>query len=112
MTDEHKGPDTFALRESMAELAGERFKLTGDPRFARAAGVLRGKRGGPPTLDDAEALEFAEALLTSGAACSINDACVKAAILFSPTTTDIKIDATIRRLSRKLRKVSDITSHG
>ena len=109
MTDEHKGPDTFALRESVAESACEGFKLTGDPRFARAAGVLRGKRGGPPTLDDAEALEFAEALLTSGAACSINDACVQAAGVFSPTK--IEIDATIQRLSRKLRKVLDITSY-
>ena len=109
MTDEHKGPDTFALRESMAELAGERFKLTADPRFARAAGVLRGKRGGPPTLDDAEALEIAEALLASDAASSINDACVQTANAFSPTP--LEIDAMIQRLRKKLRERLVITSH-
>ena len=111
MTDEHKGPDTSALRESMAALACERFKLTGDPRFAHAAGVLRGKRGGRPPTDDTEGLTLAKNLLTLGAARSPHDACVQAVtILFSPD--DIKIDAKIKRLSRKLKKSSDINSYG
>jgi hypothetical protein len=98
------------FRARVADLVDELAEATGDSRFARAAGVLRGKQGGRPETDDAKALDFAKDLLTSGAARSINDACVKAAtILFSPT--DIKIDATIQRLSRKLRKVSDINSY-
>ena len=97
------------FRARVADLVDELAEATGDSRFARAAGVLRGKQGGRPETDDDKALDFAKALITSGAARSINDACTKAAILFSPT--HIEIDATIQRLSRKWRKASDINSY-
>ena len=97
------------FRARVADLVDELAEATGDPRFARAAGVLRGKQGGRPETDDTKALEFVEDLLTSEAAGSIHDACTQAAIIFSPT--DVEIDATIQRLSRKLRKVLVINSY-
>ncbi len=110
MTDEHKEPDTFARRESIAAVCLEEADATGDSRFTRAAGALLGKLAGRPEIDDTEALAFAGALLASGAASSINDACVQTAVLFSPTP--MKIDATIARLRGKLKKILEVINCG
>ena len=90
-------PDRFRAR--VADLADEWAEQFGDPRFAHAAGILRGKPGGRPEKDDEAALAFAEALLGAGLVGSKNAACVRSAIVYSPTR--IEIDATRARLARK-----------
>ena len=90
-------PERFRAR--ISEVCEELLAQTGDDRFARAAGVLRGKQGGRPETDDAAALAFAEALLDAGLASSKNAACVRAATMYSPTR--IEFDATRARLAKK-----------
>ena len=51
------------------------LNTTGDDRFARAAGVLRGKRAGRGEIDDTAALAMARRLLETGAASTKSDAC-------------------------------------
>ncbi len=71
---------------------------TGDERYRRAAGVLRGKPAGRRAVDDTEALAYAKSLFTAG--CSKNSACIQAAIMYSPKPH--AFDATKARLLRKL----------
>ncbi len=94
MTDEM---ESARLRDSLAKRADKFGAATGDERFRRAAGVLRGKPSGRRAVDDTEALACAKSLFAAG--CSKNSACVQAANLYAPT--DIAIDATIARLLRK-----------
>jgi hypothetical protein len=74
--------------------------LTGDPRFRRAAGVLRGKRMGRRAVNDAEALQLVRAFLTAGAARSRSAAICRAAALIAAPGS---VDAAARRLARKFR---------
>ncbi len=84
-------------RARLAKLADRDWAATGDERFRRAAGVLRGKRAGRPAVDDIEALAYAADLFNGG--CSKNKACIQAAIMYSPKT--LAFDATKARLLRK-----------
>ena len=90
-------PDRFRAR--VADLADELAEQFGDPRFAHAAGILRGKPGGRPEKDDEAALAYAESLFEAGFEPSKNAACVRAATMYSPTR--IEIDATRARLAKK-----------
>ena len=95
-------PDTGAERARIAALAAELAEVTGDMRFRLAAGVLRGKRGGRPPIDDLAALAFAESLIDAGLTRSRNAACRRAASMYSAGRD--KIDITRARLARKLRR--------
>ncbi len=99
MTDDLKSARLRARLATLAERAGE---ATGDERFPRAAGVLRGKPAGRRAVDDTDALAFAESLFDAGLARSRNAACTRAAIMYSPTS--IAIDATRARLLKKFRR--------
>ncbi len=99
MTEDVK---SASLRARLAALADKSGAATGDERFARAAGVLRGKPAGRRAVDDAEALAYAEAMLDAGLARSKNAACTQAAIMYSPTS--IAIDATRARLLKKFAR--------
>jgi hypothetical protein len=90
-------PERFRAR--ISEVCEELLAQTGDDRFARAAGVLRGKPGGRPEKDDEAALAYAESLFEAGFEPSKNAACVRAATMYSPTR--IEIDATRARLAKK-----------
>ncbi len=94
-----RDPKIDEARARIAALADELAKATGDERFRRAAGVLRGKQAGRRAVDDTEALAFAESLLDAGLVRSKNDACIRAAVLYSPTS--LAIDATRARLMKK-----------
>jgi hypothetical protein len=96
MTDDLK---SARLRTRLAALADRAGAATGDERFPRAAGVLRGKPAGRRAVDDRAALELAKSLFDAGLARSKNDACTRAAILYSPTS--LAIDATRARLLKK-----------
>lgn len=96
MTDD---PKSARLRARLAALADKSGEATGDERFRRAAGVLRGKQAGRRAVDDSEALEFAESLFDAGLVNSRNAACTRAAVLYSPTS--FAIDATRARLMKK-----------
>ena len=96
MTDDLK---SARLRDRIAALADRAGAATGDERFRRAAGVLRGKRAGRRAVDDTEALAFAESLLDAGLVRSKNAACTRSAIMYAPTS--IAIDATRARLMKK-----------
>ncbi len=99
MTDD---PKSARLRDSLATLADRLGEATGDERFPRAAGVLRGKQAGRRAVDDSEALAFAESLLDAGLVRSKNAACTRSAIMYSPTS--LAIDATRARLLKKFRR--------
>ena len=99
MTDDLK---SARLRTRLAALADRAGAATGDERFPRAAGVLRGRPAGRPAADDSEALEFAESLLDAGLVRSKNAACTRSAIMYSPTS--LAIDATRARLMKKFRR--------
>lgn len=73
--------------------------LTGDARFRRASGVLRGKPMGRRPVDDAQALELARSFIAAGLARSPTDAARRAAVLTSPPH---QIESTVRRLLKKL----------
>jgi len=87
------------LHDRLAALADRAGEATGDERFPRAAGVLRGKPAGRPAADDSEALAFAESLFDAGLVRSKNAACTRAAIMYAPTC--LAIDATRARLLKK-----------
>ncbi len=89
--------ESARLRDSLATLADRAGEATGDERFARAAGALRGKPAGRRAVDDTEALAYAQSIFTAG--CSKNSACIQAAMIYSPT--DNAFDATKARLLRK-----------
>ncbi len=97
-----RDPKIDEARARIAALADELAKATGDERFRRAAGVLRGKRAGRRAVDDSEALAFAESLLDAGLVRSKNAACTRSAIMYSPTS--LAIDATRARLMKKFRR--------
>jgi hypothetical protein len=78
-------------------------ELTGDSRFRRAAGVLRGKRIGRRAVDDSKALELARAYLDAGIARSPTDALRRAAVLTAPVN---QIETALRRLIRKFQDES------
>ncbi len=90
--------ESARLRDHLAAQAEMAAEATGDERFARAAGVLRGRPAGRRALDDTEALEYAEKLINGG--CSKNAACIQAAILYAPS--ELAFDATKARLLRKV----------
>ena len=94
-----RDPKIDEARARIAALADELAKATGDERFRRAAGVLRGKQAGRRAVDDSEALAYAESLFDAGLVRSRNAACTRAAIIYSPTS--IAIDATRARLMKK-----------
>ena len=94
MTDDM---ESARLRARLADMAAEAAEATGDERFARAAGVLRGKRSGRRAIDDTEPLKYAAKLVDVG--CSKNSACIEAAIRYEPR--ELAIDATRARLLRK-----------
>ena len=75
---------------------------TGDERYRRAAGVLRGKPAGRRAVDDTEALAFAESLLDAGLVRSKNKACIEAAKIYAPT--EIAFDAMRARLLKKFER--------
>jgi len=93
--------ESAGLRARLAKMAAEaeaEAEATGEERFARAAGVLRGKRSGRRAVDDTEALAYAADLVSGG--LSKNKACIQAATTYSPKT--LAFDATKARLLRKL----------
>ncbi len=63
MADDQK---SARLRARLAALADKSGAATGDKRFARAAGVLRGRPAGRRSVDDTEALAFAASLFDAG----------------------------------------------
>ncbi len=94
MTDDM---ESARLRARIAKLIDKAGAATGDERFSRAAGVLRGKRAGRRAVDDTKPLAYAADLFNGG--CSKNEACIQAAIMYSPTRN--AFDATKARLFRK-----------
>jgi len=94
-------PDPSALLASAGDLLDHLAKLTGDPRFRHAEGVLRGRRAGRPAIDDGPALEYAAKLIDAGLVRSVNAACLRAALMYSPTRAEF--DAMRHRLAKKLR---------
>jgi len=91
-----------AHRKRIATTCLALAKRTGDDRFARAAGVLHGRRAGRPAIDDGPALAFATSLLDAGLARSTNAACQRAALMYSPTQAEV--NATRARIAKKLRR--------
>jgi hypothetical protein len=90
-------PDLRAIRAAeLDRLADE----SGDARYRRAAGVLRGKPGGRPPCDDGAALGLAESLEAAGIARSRRDACMRAARLHATTRAEVAPMA--ERLRKKL----------
>jgi len=85
------------------QLAAELTKLgreSGDARFKRAAGILRGAQAGRPAADDDAPLRFALNLLANGAEKSMNAAAWYAADCYALGPTErAKMQ---RRLRRKL----------
>jgi len=88
-------------RARVAEICEELAEATGDDRFARAAGALRGKPAGRPATNDGPALAYARSMLAAGLARSKNRACAKAAAIYARRTVDI--DSTRARLMKKLK---------
>jgi hypothetical protein len=72
--------------------------LTGDRRFRRAAGILRGKRIGRRAVDDTQALVLARSLLDAKLVPSRTAAVKRAALL---TAEPHQIESAIRRLLKK-----------
>ena len=66
--------ETDHVRTQLASELDRHGERTGDSRFTRAAGVLRGKKAGRPKIDDSAALNMARALYETGVAKSIHDA--------------------------------------
>ena len=96
MTDDMK---SARLRARLAALADKFGAATGDERFARAAGVVRGNPAGRRKVDDSEALEYAESLFDAGLVHSKNAACIEAAKIYAPS--ELAFDATRARLMKK-----------
>jgi len=94
-------PDDWAAR--VADACDGIAGLTRDPRFRRAAGILRGKKIGRHAVDDRQALDLARALLTAGLVRSRTAAIRRAAVLTAPAH---QIETAVRRLLRKSRDES------
>lgn len=95
-------PDRFAerIRRRLADACAEAAELSGDGRFARAAGALRGGRGGRPAADDAEPLALARAYFEGGVVPSRRAACRRAAFLYAQDRESR--DRLTRRLQKKM----------
>ena len=91
--------DRADLRAVTADLLASLGRVTGDPRFSHAAGILRGGKAGRPELDDAAALGLARRLIAEGAAKSRRNACEIAATFYADHA---ETNAMIGRLQRKL----------
>ena len=91
--------DLVRLRvaDSLLRLADE----TGDGRFRRASGVLRGGRGGAPERNDAALLAEARELMATGAARTWNRALGQVA----RTIADGRVRSHAERLRRKARRL-------
>jgi hypothetical protein len=89
-------PSEWALR--VADACDGLAALTEDPRFKRAAGILRGKRIGRRQVDDGQALDLARAFLAAGLVRSRTAALRRAAVLTAPAH---QIDSAVRRLAKK-----------
>ena len=70
-------------RSFMAAVLDKYHARTGDSRFSRAAGALRGGKAGHPRIDDSAALRHARTLLATGLATSKRQAMMRAASLFA-----------------------------
>jgi hypothetical protein len=74
---------------------------TGDERFSRAAGAVRGLHAGRKATDDTEALRQMRYILDCATASGIE----QAARFVSRTMTGHSQKATARRLSKKFRRI-------
>jgi hypothetical protein len=92
--------DTLADPATAASVLTTLADQTGDRRYARAAGVLRGRTGGRPVKQDYAALERVAALLADGTAASIPQAARFVARAFWGEESSI---AAAGRLERKFR---------
>lgn len=71
---------------------------TGDNRYRHAAAILRGRVGGRPPIDDAEALQEIERLITNGKSLAVALGVVSRRLAASNP------EPVARRLRRKLKK--------
>jgi hypothetical protein len=76
-------------------------QASGDERFARAAGVVRGRHGGRPRINDSAALAQMAALLRDRAAQSVDAA---AAYVARSMPGQHSPESTAQRLARKYRR--------
>ncbi len=95
MTDDLKSD---RRRAHVANLCDKWGAASGDERWRRAAGALRGKRSGRHEIDDTAPLAFAAELVDAG--LSRNSACIQAAIRYEPK--ELAIDAMKARLLTKI----------
>jgi len=86
----------FRVADTLAELATE----TGDARFKRAAGILRGAMGGAVERDDAALLAEAAELVRTRQARTWNHALRQVARVLP----DGCVKSHVERLRRKLRR--------
>lgn len=79
-----------------------------DARFRSAAAMLRGKRAGRPSVDDAAALQQAESYLATGIARTAYEAATFAARYYAPShQVETMRDRLRKKLRRKLIKSED-----
>jgi hypothetical protein len=90
------------LRRAAAEVLTGLADLTGDARFRRAAGIVKGRCAGRPKHDDDDALALVRHLLETRAARSCRAACSLAAAMFCARSH--QVPAMRDRLQRKLRQ--------
>lgn len=100
MARQHQCKDVDSLRATIAGLLDEMADAAGDKRFRSAAAMVRGNPAGRQRKDDAQALEYAEALLAMGAASSPHRACAMTAEVFAPSE---QVEAMRDRIRKKLR---------
>ena|ERR1700676_187609 len=91
----------FAEAARLDQLAAE----TGDERFRRAAGALRGRRAGRPGLPDDDALAGMASMLKTGEAGSVTEAATMEAISVGGRAVDVD---RLRRKFRKFRQLAQV----
>jgi hypothetical protein len=94
--------DSHAERMAYAATLDEMAKSTGDARYARAAGALRGKPGGRPPCDDSAALRQMRDLIACGTASGIEQA---ARFVSRTVPGQHSTAATAARLAMKYRRL-------
>jgi hypothetical protein len=89
-------------RTVLARLLDALAKRTADPRFARAAGILRGKHAIRPARDDSAALAQIGDLLAHGTASSAEQA---ARFVARTLQSEHSVEGATERLVRKYRRL-------
>jgi hypothetical protein len=89
----------LADRQTCAAVLAVLARITGDERYSRAAGALRGKLGGRREIDDADQLSLIEAMLKDGTVRTVEEA----ARYVGRDPSEHNPETAAKRLARKYR---------